>query len=127
MTKTMNAAKACTAILLAIALTACATELGRHFDDAYARQIKPGETTKAEVVEKLGRPPMRRLTGDEETWTYAHYKGRGLGLGFLDTMGLSDEDLQRGGLGEQKRLVVIFKGDVVQSSKFTQELPVAYP
>lgn len=127
MTKTMNAAKACTAILLAITLTACATELGRNFDDAYAQQIKPGETTKAQVIEKLGRPPMRRLTGNEETWTYAHYKGRGVGLPFFDTMGLSDEDLQRGGLGTQKRLIVIFKGDVVQSSKYMQELPMAYP
>jgi len=127
MTKTMNVIKACTAILLAITLTACATVLGRDFDAAYAQQIKPGATTKAEVAEKLGRPPMRRLTADEETWTYAHYKGRGLGLPFFDTLGLTDEDLQRGGLGSQKRLIVTFKGDVVQSSKFTQELPVPYP
>ena len=127
MTKTMNAVKACTAIVLAITLTACATVLGRDFDDAYAQQIKPGATTKAEVTDRLGRPPMRKLTGDEETWTYAHYKGRGLGFGLFDTWGLSDEDLQRGGLGSQNRLVVTFKGDVVQSSKFTQELPLPYP
>ena len=125
MTKSMNAVKACTAILLAITLSACATQLGRDFDDAYAQQIKPGATTKAEIREKLGRPPLVNGPADEEVWTYAHYKGRGIGINFIDALGMSDEDLQ-GGLGKQKRLVVIFKGDVVRSAKFTQELPVVY-
>ena len=61
---------------------------------------------------------MRRATGDEETWTYAYY----IGGGFLNWLNLSDEDPQYG-LGKQKRLIVVFKGDVVQSSKFTQEIP----
>jgi outer membrane protein assembly factor BamE (lipoprotein component of BamABCDE complex) len=127
MTMIMRALNAATAIALSVVLYACATQLGRDFDEAWAQQIKPGETTKAQVVERLGRPPMRRAMVDEETWTYAHYKGRGLGLHIFDTWGLSDEDLQRGAYGTQKRLIVTFKGDVVQSSKFTQELPLPYP
>ena len=71
MIKTIDAAKACTAIVLAIALSACATKLGRNFDDVYAQQIKPGETTKEEVRTKLGRPVLLSRSGDEETWTYA--------------------------------------------------------
>ena len=62
MTKTMNGVRACTAILLAITLAAFATVLGRDFDDAYAQQIKPGATTKAEVVERLGRPKAAERT-----------------------------------------------------------------
>lgn len=125
MIKTMNAAKVCTAMLLAIMLAACATKLGRDFDDAYAKQIKPGTTTKAEIREKLGRPPLVNGPADEEVWTYAYYEGRGVAYGLLDWIGLSDVDPQEGP-GRQKRLVVLFKGDVVKSAKFTQELPAVY-
>jgi len=120
MIKTLNAAKACIAILLPIALTACATTLGRNFDEVYAQQIKPGETTKAEVLQKLGRAPLRSRSGDEETWTYAYYRGRGTSA-FIDWLGLSDAEEQ--GRGSQKRLTVIFKGDSVKESKFVVELP----
>jgi outer membrane protein assembly factor BamE (lipoprotein component of BamABCDE complex) len=122
MTRTTNAAKACFAILLAVALSACATHLGRDFDDAYAQQIKPGQTTKAEVREKLGQPPLVSRKGDEETWTYAYYKGRGVGSGIMDALGFTDANLQ--GRGAQKRLTVTFNGDTVKDSRFKVELPV---
>ena len=118
MIKTMNAAKAGIAILLLVALSACATKLGRNFDDAYARQIKPGETTKAEVSEKLGRPALLRRSGDEEVWTYAYYEGRGA-LGYM--FGTIDPEFQD--QGSQKRLTISFNGDSVKESKFVVELP----
>jgi outer membrane protein assembly factor BamE (lipoprotein component of BamABCDE complex) len=121
MIKMIDAAKACTAILLAIALSACATKLGRNFDDVYAQQIKPGETTKEEVRTKLGRPAILSKSGDEETWTYAYYVGRYLGFDIQDMFGGVDPETQ--GQGSQKRLVVTFKGDVVKDSKFAVELP----
>ena len=121
MIKTINAAKACTAILLAIALSACATKLGRNFDDVYAQQIKPGETTKEEVRTKLGRPVLLSRTGDEETWTYAYYTGRNLAFDVWDIFGDVDPETQ--GQGSQKRLIVTFKGDTVKNSKFAVELP----
>ncbi len=120
MTKTIHAAKAGMAILLAILLTACATKLGRNFDDAYAQQIKPGQTTKTEIREKLGRPPLVRGSKDQETWTYAYYEGRSWGFKIVDMLGFTDADEAQ---GTQKRLVVDFKGDVVRAAKFTQELP----
>jgi len=106
------------AMALAISLAACVTTLGRNFDDAYAQQIKPGETTKTEVLQKLGRPALHRAAADEETWTYAHYTGGGIRSWFTT----SNDDLQEG-TGRQKRLVVVFKGDVVKSSKYTLEIP----
>jgi outer membrane protein assembly factor BamE (lipoprotein component of BamABCDE complex) len=121
MIKTIDAAKACTAILLAIALSACATKLGRNFDDVYAQQIKPGETTKEEVRQKLGRPAILSRSSDEETWTYAYYVGRNLGFDVWDMFGGADPETQ--GQGSQKRLIVNFKGDVVKDSKFAVELP----
>src|SRR5450759_4582207 len=107
MIKTIDAAKACTAILLAIALSACATKLGRNFDDVYAQQIKPGETTKEEVRQKLGRPAILSRSSDEETWTYAYYVGRNLGFDVWDMFGGADPETQ--GQGSQKRLIVNFK------------------
>ena len=103
--------------LLAV-LAGCATTLGRNFDEGYAQQIKAG-TTKAEVASHLGNPPLRQKAGDEETWTYAHYSGPGYFFGYWN---VSDEQLQYG-LGNQKRLVVTFKGDLVSSAKFTREIP----
>jgi outer membrane protein assembly factor BamE (lipoprotein component of BamABCDE complex) len=121
MIKMIDAAKACTAILLAIALSACATKLGRNFDDVYAQQIKPGQTTKEEVRQKLGRPAILSRSADEETWTYAYYVGRNLGFDVWDMFGGADPETQ--GQGSQKRLIVTFKGDVVKDSKFAVELP----
>ena len=74
----IGAARACLAVLPAVMLAACATTLGRDFSEEYARQIKSGETTKAEVLSKLGRPALRKGTKDEETWTYAYYTGGGV-------------------------------------------------
>ena len=116
MTTKTNAAKGCFAVLLAMSLTACATQLGQTFDEGYATQIKPGETTKAQVSSKLGRAPLRRTSGDEETWTYAYYRGE---LGVSAMFGLAEPNL-----GTQKRLTIKFKGDVVEDSKFVVELPV---
>ena len=121
MIKAIDMAKTCTAILLAIALSACATKLGRNFDDVYAQQIKPGETSKEEVRQKLGRPAILSRAGDEETWTYAYYVGRNLGFDVWDMFGGADPETQ--GQGSQKRLIVNFKGDVVKDSKFAVELP----
>jgi outer membrane protein assembly factor BamE (lipoprotein component of BamABCDE complex) len=117
----MHTAKACFAVVLAVALAGCATKMGRNFDDAYAQQIKPGQTTKTEVREKLGKPPLVSKKGDEETWTYAYYQGRGVGGGILDFFGFTDASLQ--GQGRQKRLTVTFKGDTVADSTFKVELP----
>ena len=121
MIKTIDAAKACTAIVFAIALSACATKLGRNFDDVYAQQIKPGETSKAEVRTKLGTPVLLSRSGDEETWTYAYYTGRNLAFYVFDIF--RDVDPETQGQGSQKRLIVTFKGDVVKASKFAVELP----
>ena len=104
--------------LMAGVLSGCATTLGRDFDEAYAQQIKTGEK-KAAVVNRLGNPPLRQKTGDEETWTYAYYSGPGY---FFWYWNVSDEQLQYG-LGDQKRLVLVFKGDEVKSAKFTREIP----
>jgi outer membrane protein assembly factor BamE (lipoprotein component of BamABCDE complex) len=122
MIKTRAAAKACTVILLAIALTGCATKLGRNFDSTFAQQIKPGETTKQEVLQKLGRPPLMRKSLDEETWTYAYYVGKTM-LGYTITDMFTEYDPETMDQGSQKRLIVTFKGDIVKESKYAVELP----
>ena len=117
MNKAIHAAKAGAAVLLAITLGACATKQGRDFDDAYARQITPGETTKADVRNKLGRPVIVSREGAEDVWIYAYYEGGGMKNWF----GPYNQS------GTQKRLVVTFAGDRVKQATFTQELPTPDP
>jgi outer membrane protein assembly factor BamE (lipoprotein component of BamABCDE complex) len=125
MRKAIAAAKAGTAVLLAITLGACATKLGRDFDDAYARQIKPGETTKADVLNKLGRPATVSRAGEEEVWISGYYEGGGLGVTVKNWFGQGDPYNPLA--AQQKRLVVTFKGDSVKDSKFVQEYPPPAP
>ena len=116
----MTAIKAGVALSLAILLGACATKLGRDFNEEYAQQIKSGETTKAEVLGRLGRPALRKGGKDEETWTYAYYTGGGMFNWFNNWT--TDADPQYG-FGKQKRLIVVFSGDVVKSTTFRHEIP----
>jgi outer membrane protein assembly factor BamE (lipoprotein component of BamABCDE complex) len=118
MTRTIQAVRGGAAVLLATTLGACATtQLGRDFDDAYAQQIKPGVTTKAEIRARLGRPPLVQATDahDNDIWTYAYYKAGGSWWKF-DPTG-----------AQQKRLVITFNGDSVKEARFIQELPPRDP
>ena|SRR5215831_16336066 len=120
MTTFIQSVKTCFALSLAFTLAACSTTLGHDFNEEYAQQIKSGETTKEEVVARLGRPPLRKGSKEEEIWTYAYYTGPGL-IRWLNVNN-STEDAQYG-RGNQKRLVVVFSGDVVKSATFTREIP----
>src|SRR5262245_17282282 len=126
MTRTIHAARVGAIVLLATTVGACATKLGRDFDDAYAQQITPGVTTKAEIRSRLGVPPLVTATADHDhdTWTYAYYSGGGFGF-WLRSWWTFDPNNPLG--GEQKRLVITFKGDSVQEAKFTRELPPPNP
>ena len=115
MNKTIRVARASGAVLLAITLSACVTQLGRDFNEAYAEQIKPGETTKAEIRRALGRPVAVDRGSEEDIWTYAYYKGSGVIFEFGT------------GTGQQKRLVVKFSGEKVKEAKFNRELPIPDP
>ena len=125
MRKTIHAARAGVAVLLAITLSACATQLGYDFNDAFARDIKPGQTTKAEVRTRLGRPAMVSRVGEEDVWTYAYYKGGGPGAVMRNLFGQRAPYNPTG--EQQKRLVVTFQGDNVKDATFRQELPLPDP
>ena len=122
MNKMIGLVKACVAISMAIALAACGTTLGRSFNEQYAQQIKSGETTKEQVLGSLGRPVLRRVAGGVETWTYAYYDGPAVWTSWISST-TEDEYGIRTQSGRQARLVLVFKGDVVQSAQYTQEIP----
>ena len=126
MTRTIHAARAGAVVLLATTLGACATKVGRDFDDVYAQQIKPGVTTKAEIRGRLGRPALVHGTDnhDNDIWTYAYYNGGGLGA-TLRNWWTYDPINPTG--AQQKRLVITFKGDSVKEARFTRELPLPDP
>ena len=125
MNKSICAARAGTAVLLAITLGACATKLGRDFDAAYARDIKPGETTKADVRNNLGRPILVSKGETEDVWIYGYYSGGGWGITLKEWFGQTDLNNPLG--AQQKRLTVTFKGDSVKEASFRQELPPPDP
>jgi outer membrane protein assembly factor BamE (lipoprotein component of BamABCDE complex) len=112
-------------VLLAITLSACATTLGRDFDSAYAREIKPGATNKAEIRSRLGRPGHVIRGPDEDTWTYAYYKGGGASATVKGWFGMADPINPFE--AQQMSLVVVFKGDTVKEARFRQELPLPDP
>jgi outer membrane protein assembly factor BamE (lipoprotein component of BamABCDE complex) len=125
MNNTIHAAKAGTAVILAITLCACATKQGRDFDSAYARQIAPGQTTKADVRNKLGRPALVSRAGVEDVWIYGYYEGGGMSAAMKSWFGQADPNNPLG--AQQKRLVVTFTGDSVKEATFKQELPPPDP
>lgn len=113
------------AILLATTLGACATQEGRNFDSTYAEQIQPGQTTKADIRAKLGRPAVVIKNAESDVWIYAYYQGGGFGAQVRNAFGQADPNNPWG--AEQKRLEIAFKGDTVQQSRFKQELPPPDP
>jgi outer membrane protein assembly factor BamE (lipoprotein component of BamABCDE complex) len=125
MNKSIHAANAAIAVLLGLMLGACATKQGRDFDDAYAGQITPGETTKADIRNRLGPPAIASKAGTEDEWIYAYYQGGGLGATIKNWFGQSDpyNPLDQ----QQKRLIVTFQGDRVKQARFVQELPPPNP
>src|SRR5262245_16001468 len=120
MTNITQWVRACLVVSLASVLAACSTTLGRDFNSEYAQQIKSGETTKEEVRARLGPPSLRKGNNQEETWTYAFYTGPGL-IRWIHVNNSTEE--AQYGRGNQKRLVVVFSGDVVKSSNFSVEIP----
>jgi outer membrane protein assembly factor BamE (lipoprotein component of BamABCDE complex) len=66
--------------LLAAAATlalACAT-VGRNFDATQLGWLKDGETTKAQILDKLGQPWRVGYDAGDQTWTYGYYEYRAL-------------------------------------------------
>lgn len=62
-----------------IALCAGCATIGTNFDAAGLAWINPGETTKAQVIEKLGPPFRVGSDSGEPTWTYGYYEYRAIG------------------------------------------------
>jgi outer membrane protein assembly factor BamE (lipoprotein component of BamABCDE complex) len=124
MTRTIHAIRAGVVVVVTLMLGACATTLGRDFDGSYAQQIKPGETTKADVRSKLGRPVLVQATDDHDrdVWTYSFYEGGGLWVTFGNWFGGRDPTNPYG--ARQMSLVIKFKGDKVAEATFLRQLPM---
>lgn len=60
----------------ALALSGCVTASGgKPFDPATVQTFKEGQTTQAQVIEKLGQPQIKTQGEDgpgTSTWTYAY-------------------------------------------------------
>lgn len=63
---------------LAILLAGCVT-VGHNFDAVDLGWVKPGETTKAAILDKLGDPFRVGVDAGDPTWTYGYYKYRLMG------------------------------------------------
>ena len=67
--------------LFAVAMAgsmACAT-IGKNFDATQLAWLKGGETTKADVLAKLGQPWRVGSDQGDQTWTYGYYEYRAFG------------------------------------------------
>jgi len=59
--------------LVVLGLSGCVT-LGRDFTTTDLAWLKPGETAKAAVLEKLGNPFRVGVDAGDPTWTYGYYR-----------------------------------------------------
>lgn len=65
-----------TILLLALFLAACATTSGTQVSDEDLGQITKGETTYAEVIDRLGEPDSTKTTGEGRMIAYNYSEAR---------------------------------------------------
>jgi outer membrane protein assembly factor BamE (lipoprotein component of BamABCDE complex) len=71
----MNTFLRTTLLVVAVALSACATSGGTPYDPAVVQSLHVGTTTQADVVAKMGQPQIKTNNEDGtggSTWTYAY-------------------------------------------------------
>ncbi len=64
-----------TILLLIVAVSGCATNMshtGSPIDESKARAIKPGTTTKAQLISTFGQPAETTTSMGEETLIFKH-------------------------------------------------------
>jgi len=59
-------------------LAGCAT-VGKDFDSTSLSWLKAGDTSKKDVLAKLGDPFRVGMDSGDQTWTYGYYKYRIIG------------------------------------------------
>ncbi len=91
-------------VLLGVA-AGCAT-IGRNFPAEEIHEIRPGVTTKMDLLAEFGRPYRRGIEDADSTWTYLHYKLR-LIFGTTHT----------------RDLYIRFNGDTVSSYTYNADDP----
>jgi hypothetical protein len=60
-------------LAVAVALTGCATTIGRDYDQNRAGQFVPRQTTMAQVIAALGQPQERETESDGSTRLHYQY------------------------------------------------------
>ena len=60
-------------LAVALALTGCATTIGRDYDQNRVGQFVPGQTTMAQVIAALGQPQERETESDGSTRLHYQY------------------------------------------------------
>jgi len=71
----MSVSKQVLSVLVLALPLGCAT-IGKNFDSSQLSWLKSSETTKSQVLEKLGQPWRVGLDSGDQTWTYGYYEYR---------------------------------------------------
>ncbi len=96
-------------VLLVLVINGCAT-VGRPIDPASMDKIKPGETTKTQILQWFGKPDgVTRLSTGEVWFTYTYVKATTNPAAFIPIIGL----FFMGTDTESQSLVVMFGPDEV--------------
>ncbi len=66
-------------LLLALGISLSCATVGKNFDATNLSWLKNGETTKAEVLERMGPPWRVGTDAGDPTWTYGYYQYRVFG------------------------------------------------
>lgn len=60
-------------LVVALALTGCATTIGKDYDQGKVSQFVPGQTTMAQVIAALGQPQERETESDGSVRLHYQY------------------------------------------------------
>ncbi|MCK4828373.1 hypothetical protein KA005_72255 [bacterium] len=110
-----------TAILLSIfvVLSGCATSsysTGRDFDSSSVNQIIKGETTRADLLQMLGRPFSKTVMSEnEEKWIYMYSSGTAKAQSYFFTMKVEST-------GRQKMLDILLRDGIVTNYTYNEGL-----
>jgi len=98
-----------------VLLIACATSVGQKFDTSYVQRIERDKTTKADVIQNIGKPYSVTTSSQGEMWLYRYAEGQDVVGSVLFAYGAKSAKQK------MNMLMIQFEGNYVKDFTYTQQ------